>query len=310
MEHSRRARLTKQLQWQLEKNKVVPILKIGEVASQSVCDGFAAKAIVVPAQQLLSLATGKPNKRFQKIVAAGGLHPHLRYEHPIILSLVMKDELIAKCETATLIELIRQTRPDFFTTPDGETYDGEPETSRREINRMLTSTDQLLAANLKAVPIGHIKGCNTMMIDEHQQALAQRGIDLFFFHLTDFLRGHSKTMTNIGIGHVLHIKQKGVPLLVQGCGWRNHLRLNVADGIVTNSHLIAAIKGINFEVDRHHAGQERFSPSLVRRNYEVIVERFHQMKKQKTLTEVFTQWEEAIETTEDQPVQADLQART
>ena len=147
--------------------------------------------VVIKAQQLLSTDGKRTNKNYDQILSTGGIHSFLGYEGVVILSSIMRDKAIYGFSTEAYAEMIDALRPDFYLTPDGETYLGEPELSSLEIDRIVSDSKLLIRSCPYSHPIGLIKGCSLRQIESHTSQLLDLGIFRFVFHAGEYLcRGY------------------------------------------------------------------------------------------------------------------------
>jgi len=156
----------------------------------------------------------------------------------------MRDQTIGGFTPEAYAEMIQELEPDYYTTPDGETYFGEVHLSEYEINRTLKETDYLLRSCPKSTPLGLVKGCKLSQIEKHADSLGAMGISMFVFHAGDFIcRGTNSAISRAKL--FARAISKRVPrLIVYGAGSADHfLRFNFADGFITQSHFVNAFYG-------------------------------------------------------------------
>ena len=63
-----------------------------------------------------------PNSIYHKIVEVGGIHNFLKFNGIVILSTIMRDDLIEKCTPEKYAKIINGIMPNTYTTVDGTTY--------------------------------------------------------------------------------------------------------------------------------------------------------------------------------------------
>ncbi len=226
------------------KRHLFPIIKLSEQKTSRPWEKVECSGVALKAQNLLSADGKHTNKYFDDIQFADGIHSFLDYSGKIILSSIMPDKMILGFSAESYAEMINIIRPDFYLTPDGETYFGEYELSALEINRILNDTDSLLASCLDSQPIGLVKGCNIQQIDAHTEHLLDLGVSRFMFHTGDFLCRGSSDVTGRAIAFASTIRKKVPWLGVYGIGAMKSLRsFSFADGYITQSHFVNPFYG-------------------------------------------------------------------
>lgn len=101
-----------------------PIVRLDFRDTFEVFRAFPVGLVVVRLQDVVSKNTYKFNKTYYDVISAGGLHDFLDFRGHILLSLIMRDELIANFGPENYAEVLNSLTPDYFTTVDGETYEG------------------------------------------------------------------------------------------------------------------------------------------------------------------------------------------
>lgn len=177
----------------------------------------------------------------KKIDAAGGLHKYLNFAGPIILSSIMRDEILDSCVCDTYIYLIKHLKPEYYLTPDGYTYRGYKIDSQSQIEKILGLTKILLRDCPGSEPIGLIKGCDHYQLDFHLAKLQELGIKRFCFHAGDFLYKESDYSKTQAAVFAKLLKEKGIYLIIYGIGSNTNFRkFHFADAFITNSHFMQA----------------------------------------------------------------------
>ncbi|OPY37889.1 MAG: hypothetical protein A4E35_00944 [Methanoregula sp. PtaU1.Bin051] len=216
--------------------------------------------VVIKAQQILSTDGKRTNKIYDKIKAAGGIHPFLGYEGIIILSSIMPDKAIYGFSAEAYAEMIDAIRPDFYLTPDGETYLGEIEISALEISRVVSDSKYLIASCLHSHPIGLIKGCNLQQIDNHTVQLLELGLSRFVFHAGEYLCRGTLCATDMGIAFASAIRKRVPWLGIYGIGAMKSLRsYSFADGYITQSHFVNPFYGRFRDPERMNNSSQEIS---------------------------------------------------
>jgi len=222
---------------------IMPTIKLKEEMTYPNSIDFKCPGVVIRLQDLLSADGHRLTPLFWEIVSNGGIHDFLRFDRTVILSSIMKDQMILGCSKETYRKAIGGLQPDYYITPDGETYQGEKNISAYEIRRICNDTLFLMRNCGDCKPIGLVKGCNLNQIIYHTRQLSDLGIDIFLFHAGPFL--DAKTLLCLNNARIFFnaIRNLAPRLLIYGIGARDHLKLFIsADGYITNSHYMAAFK--------------------------------------------------------------------
>ena len=174
--------------------KLIPLVKLDTPESFIVLKAEHVDLIVVRLQDLVSESTFKFNDTYEEIVSVGGLHKFLGFNGEILLSLIMKDEIIANFSPKMYAEVINSVKPDKYTTVDGETYEGEAWLASKEIERINLENRELMRLTTEFTPVGLVKGCTTTQIEDHAKKFEALGVNEFIFHVGDFLRNGDRQM--------------------------------------------------------------------------------------------------------------------
>jgi hypothetical protein len=175
--------------------------------------------------------------------------------------------------TELYVEIIEQLKPDYFMTPDGETYLGERYLSGYEINRVMKETKSMLTDVHNCAPIGLVKGSNAAQFCNHAKELVSVGVPLNVFHAGDFVNRESKNTIRVAIEIARAIRPLVPRLWIYGVGAERYFRLfQFADGFITQSHYINAFAGKDLGIGE---SSRLTSPSreLISRNLRIIQER-------------------------------------
>jgi len=276
---------------------LIPLTRLDCENSIKLAKAINSPVIVIPIYDLISKATAEPNKLFKKIKACGGVHKFLDYHGFIILSLIMKDELIWKSCPKKYAHIINGISPDAYTSVDGGTYNKEDSRSWKEVIRLSKETKELIKLCPNIKPIGQVKGCNSMQIKLHLEYLKQLGINVFMFHVGDFLRRGDDNMIQQAKHFCSLIKDENNALLLYGLGSpRIMLEFSFSDFFITYSHFVNAKNGKIFVKTK----KQKFSNMSV---YEAALHNFKELlsyaKKLKHQTKLFTggtcKWVEALQ---------------
>jgi len=202
------------------------------------------KGIIVPIQDLILKSTGKPNSLFYKIKNVGGLHNYLDFKGLIILSLIMRDDLISLMLPSDYAEIINGAEPNCYTTIDGSTYENQEKRSLKELERISNETLELVRLCPGKIPIGHVKGSSSIQIKYHFSFLKNVGIKIFIFHTGDFFRNGDQNMIKKAKQYCSLIKKADNILILHGMGSQNKIiEFSFADIYCTYSHMITARTG-------------------------------------------------------------------
>jgi len=230
---------------------LIPTVRVDSKTSYHIAKAIHPPVIVVRVQDVISKKTGEPNSIFTEIVEAGGIHNFLNYEGFVILSLIMKDDLIWLFSSEKYAQIINGLLPDAYTTVDGATYENREIFSERELIRLSKQTIELLHLCPHILPIGQVKGSTSRQIQMHLKLLENLGIEIFLFHTGDFLRQGDRNMIQKAKHFASLIKKKGHTLILSGMGAQRHLTsFSFADAFITYSHIVNAQHGKRFEGTR------------------------------------------------------------
>lgn len=156
----------------------------------------------------------------------------------------MPDKALYGFSAEAYARMINSFGPDFYLTPDGETYLGEIEISGLEIQRMLMETEFLIAACPNSQPIGLVKGCTIQQIETHTNHLLNLGLTRFVFHAGEYLCRGTSCVTGTAVSFATAIRKRVPWLGVYGVGAMKSLRsFSFADGYITQSHFVNPFYG-------------------------------------------------------------------
>lgn len=240
------------------KRQLIPVIKLSEPKTFRPWEKVDCFGVVIKTQHLLSVDGKRTNKIFDKIQSAGGIHSYIGYEGIVILSSIMPDKTIYGFSVNAYAAMIDALRPDFYLTPDGETYLDEPEISALEIDRIVKDTEFLIEACPYSHPIGLVKGCTLPQIENHTAKLLERGLSRFVFHAGEYLCRGTSCTTEKGIAFASAIRKRVPWLGIYGIGAMKSLRsYSFADGYITQSHFVNPFYGRFRNAERmNNQGQE------------------------------------------------------
>lgn len=263
-----------------------PVVKVNEPSIAWTWKNLDLGYLVVRLQDLISPHTYKLNKTFYDIKQKGGVHAFLGFSGKIILSLVMKDKLIANFGFVKCVEVINTLKPDFYTTPDGETYEGEEALSWKEIRRCFSETIKLIESCPHSKPIGHVKGCTRMQIFKHITLFKMVGIEDIMLHTGDFFRNNSPRMKLRAKEYALQIRKHAKTLILYGMGSQKRLHeFSFADAYITFNHFVTAINGRKYVGVNQISYTGGYKPKIVRENLIEMIKNINNIKKQTKLIE-------------------------
>jgi len=223
---------------------IVPLVRLSCKRSINLAKAINPPLIVIPIYDLICNISTEPNKLFYEIESCGGIHNFLDYPGVVILSLIMRDDLILKFSPEKYAQIIRGFKPDTYTTVDGGTYKNEDKKSFKELIRLSNETKELMRLCPEIKPIGHVKGCNSSQVKLHLEYLENLGITTFIFHVGDFSRNGDDSLIQQAKHFCSLIKNDRNTLLVYGVGSpRKMLDFSFADVFITYSHFVNARYG-------------------------------------------------------------------
>ena len=262
---------------------IIPVVKVNERCTW-LFERLQLPMIVVRLQDFISKITYEFNSNLDAVTAAGGLHKYLNYDGVIILSLIMRDDIIANFSPDKYAAGVNALCPDLYTTIDCETYEKEYEKSEIQIERCLTQTKILIELCPEHIPLGHIKGCNFTQIKNHCEQLKSLGIRDFLFHTGDFSRHGNTNMINAARGYAEIIRQEARTLILYGLGAPSRfLEFSFADAYVTFTHFVASTHRLKFSSRRTSPSHEHYT-KLTLNNFLELSERLRNANHQTKLT--------------------------
>jgi hypothetical protein len=242
--------------------------------------------VVIKAQDLLTPSGKTTNKYFDLIKNAGGIHEFLGFDGEVLLSSIMPDKMIYGFSIEAHVDMIDTLQPDYYYTPDGETYLTEEWLSQLEINRIFSGSELLFSSFPHIKPIGLVKGCTHQMIDDHTNRLLSSGVSHFVFHAGDYLCQGSSLVVGQAINFANLIHRKVPWLAINGVGAMSTLKnFSFADGFVTQSHYVNAFYGKFCDASRKDDGEKRVSRADIMNNLRNIQRNISAIQLQKCLSD-------------------------
>jgi len=271
---------------QLKRKFVMPVVKIGESKTYAPWDASGCPAVAIKIQDLFQRSGLTPKPVYADILKAGGIHAYLKYPGPIFLSTVMRDQTIRGFSRERYAACIAELRPDYYFTPDGETYLGEENLSRLEIERIMDDTTFLLDACPTSKPVGMVKGCTRGQVLDHSRRLLEMGIQWQVFHAGDYIcRGKADAIAQASM-LAKQIKQHVPWLLIYGIGANSHFRrFFFADGFITQSHFVNAFYGQQMIGGRWRHFRGLASREIIMKNLVALEENVNSIVSETKLTQ-------------------------
>jgi len=261
-----------------------PIVKLDAKDTFDVLRVLPIKFVTVRLQDLVLKDTFRFNKTYYDVVSAGGLHNFLDFDGHVLLSLIMKDEIIANFNPEKYAKAINSLIPDFYTTIDGETYMGEYSLSLREIKRIHAENKKLVEFCPKYQPIGLVKGCTENQIEFHVNLLKSLGIKDFVFHVGDFFRHGDVNMIRKARSFSFRIRKHARRLILYGMGSQERLHeFSFANIYVTFNHFVTAKNGMKFVGTKKTKYSGSYDPKIVTNNFVEMYKNVMSLDKQTKL---------------------------
>lgn len=289
--------------------KFFPILKINQPSLLTVHKNLPINVVIVRLQDLVA-PTYQFNSIFDQIKDAKGIHNHLGFEGNVILSSIMRDDIIPHFDAEKYALAINLLKPNVYTTPDCETYEGETiklpdgrifygnvEKSLDQIQRSLLITRKLIQLCPDSAPLGQVKGCNIAQLKFHMAQLKSLEIYDFVFHVGDFFRHGNPLFIQKAKSYAAFIKRHSRTLMLYGMGSQNKLcEYSFADSYASMNYFIKARRGQEYIGTKLRKANERYSPSLARKNLIQMLKNMRNISMQTKLIEYLEvpAWEEDI----------------
>ncbi len=276
---------------------LIPLTRIDCKNSKKLARAINSPIIVIPIYDLLTNVAADFNRAFYEIKACGGIHKYLNYSGIIILSLIMRDDLILKSGPKKYAEIINTIKPDAYTTVDGGTYNKEDANSWKEVIRLFKETRELIKLCPNFKPIGHVKGCNPIQIKLHLKYLERLGINTFMFHIGDFFRNGDASMIQQAKYFCSLIKKEDNTLLLYGMGSpKKMLEFSFVDFFITYSHFVNARNGKKFIGTRKEKSNGDSVYNVALHNFKELMKHLKSLSYQ---TKLFTggrcRWAEVLQ---------------
>ena len=261
-----------------------PIVRLDVKETFDVFKAVPVEMVVVRLQDLVSKRTYNFNKTYNDAISAGGLHNFLDFHGHILLSLIMKDEIIVNFQPQKYAYVINSLAPDSYTTIDGQTYEGEYSLSSREIERIYIESKELVKLCPRHQPLGLVKGCTENQIERHMELLKSLEIEDFVFHVGDFLRHGDPNMIMKARSFSHRMRKNAKRLILYGIGSQERLlEFSFADVYVSFNHFVTAKNGMKFVGTKKVKYSGSYSPKIVVDNFIQMYKNVESLKKQSRL---------------------------
>lgn len=261
-----------------------PVIKLNASTTFGVINVAPLELVTVRLQDLVSKYTYEFNTVLEQIRMAGGVHNFLGFKGKILLSLIMKDEIIANFSPKKYAIAIDSLSPDYYTTIDGETYEGEYSCSLDEIKRIHNENTELVGLCPKGIPIGLVKGCNEKQLDIHIGLLKRLGINDYVFHVGDFFRHGDEEMIRKARDFSFRIRKRTKTLLLYGMGSQRRLvNFSFADFFITFNHFVTAKNGMKFVGTMKTKYKGKFRPEIAISNFMEMYKNLRSIENQTKL---------------------------
>lgn len=248
--------------------ELCPIVKLDAKQTFEVFRVLPIKLVVVRLQDLVSKRTYKFNKTYHDVVSVGGLHHFLGFHGHILLSLIMRDEIIANFDPSKYANAIESLIPDSCTTIDGETYEGEYSLSGNEIERIQRDNSELIRLCPYCRFVGLTKGCTENQIEHHAKLLKSLGMKDFILHVGDYFRHGDPNMIRKARSSAYRIRKHAKRLMLYGMGSQERLvEFSFADIYISFNHFVTARNGMKFVGTKKMKYACSYDPKIVIDNF-------------------------------------------
>lgn len=282
----------------------IPIIDLTYKGSIRVWKKKETAVVVIRLIDVTHKNSDEPNKTFDDIKNAGGIHSYLQYKGLIILSTIMPDSQIRKFNPQKYAFFINSLSPDYYLTVDGWTYHQRFSESENELLRTINETKELISLCPNAKPLGLVKGCTENQIDVHSSWLMSLGIRDLVLHIGDFRRNGSLHQIKIGKNFAWILRKKARILFLYGFGSQQQLSsYSFADVYISYNHFVIAHNGkeyVGVNMIRYSGGN--FEEHMLK-NYLQMHKNMQSLKYQKRLDEVNIWEEETIQIEKIEPLQ-------
>lgn len=247
---------------------LAPIVKLSDKSTFDVFRVCSLPLVVVRLQDLVSKRKFKFNTLYSDIVSRGGLHEYLGFDGEILLSLIMKDEMLSHLKPIQYAEAINSLLPDSSTTVDGETYEGEYSLSVSELRRVNKENEELSKLSPKCTLYGLVKGCTQHQIEEHIGHLKALGIEDLVFHVGDYFRNGDPNLIMRARDYASMIRRYARRLILYGMGSQKRLlQFSFADIYATFNHFVTAKNGMQYLGTKKVKYRGSYRPEIVTNNF-------------------------------------------
>ena len=262
-----------------------PVIRLDVRATFDVLKAVPLELVAVRLQDLVLRRTFRFNKLYRDIVSAGGLHSFLDFRGKILLSLIMRDKIVANFDPKKYSMAINSLKPNSYSTVDGETYLGEYSLSSTEIERIHAQNKELVTLCPNHQPIGLVKGCTENQIEYHIKLLKSLGIKDFVFHVGDFFRHGDVYAIRKARSFSSRIRKHARCLILYGMGSQKRLlEFSYADIFVSFKHFVTAKNGLKFVGTKMFKYIGSYEPQIITNNFVEMYKNVKSLDKQVKLS--------------------------
>lgn len=287
---------------------LVPVIKLTESSTYAPWEHIDCKTVFVRMQDLLKRNGKTFNETYAKINEAGGFHNFLKCGRKIFLSTIMRDRTLFGCSTDMYIDIIRSLKPDYFMTLDCETYEGEINLAKNELDRIIQESKEIIVKCSNSFPIGLVKGACSSQIQDCSRELSAMGAKHMIFHTGDFLCRGNDLLIEKARQYARIIRANCETLALYGIGSQRHFRkFYFADAFVTQSHYVNGFYGQEFFGGSWRPCSAKVDGTLIMRNLREMNKSLEGLNKNNQGG--LMQWVEAPEATGRPTLRPELEAQ-
>jgi hypothetical protein len=270
---------------------LIPTVKLDNQESIPPAKAINPKIISIRVQDLLKRHSAQLNSIYYKIKEAGGIHKYLGYKGKVILSSIMRDDILRKINNPIYFDVLENLKPDYFMTSDCESYDNEFSYSKKQIRRSLINTVEVLRLFPEIEPIGLIKGCERNQVLAHHKFLKGLGVKIFVLHAGDFFRHGNESQIQKLKNYASLIKDEDNTVLLASFGSQKRLEeFLFIDGYITYSHVVNAQNGIILNGRRKEKNNSMTYHEACIHNLKQMFLNISNLRKQTKLEEFIKKW--------------------
>lgn len=246
--------------------KLIPVIKLSDPDTLQPWAFIDCPLVVVKMQDILSNDGTKFNDSFKEIKSSGGIHKFLGCKCGVILSTIMKDEMLDGCTVDKYVEVIHALQPEFYLTPDGMTYEGKLAAAEIQMKKMLAQTREIMRRCHGSTPLGLVKGSNINQVDYYMDSLREMGIGNMVVHVGDFFYRSKGKEAHRAYLYAKAARAKCKKLFVYGIGSGYIRQFFFADGFINQSYFMNAFNKKYFEEGRWRRRRSAPNKELMEKN--------------------------------------------